>query len=86
MVAEPDGGRDIAPSLWRQVLDPASGTILAYGQVRRDDLQPGDRIKGPALIVEDETTTVVSPRYDATIDGRGYIVLNRTIAQDGTRS
>jgi N-methylhydantoinase A len=86
MVAEPDGGRDIAPSLWRQVLDPASGTILAYGQVRRDDLQPGDRIKGPALIVEDETTTVVSPRFDAIIDARGYIVLNRTIAQDGTQS
>jgi N-methylhydantoinase A len=86
MVAEPDGGRDIAPSLWRQVLDPASGTILAYGQVRRDDLQPGDRIKGPALIVEDETTTVVSPRFDAIIDARGYIVLNRTFAQEGTQS
>jgi N-methylhydantoinase A len=80
---EPDGGRDITPTLWRPVLDPASGVTLSYGQLRRADLRPGDRIKGPALIVEDETTTVVSPRFDAAIDARGYIVLTRTSAQDG---
>jgi hypothetical protein len=38
------------------------------------------------LIVEDETTTVVSPRFDAVIDARGYIVLTRTSAQDGMTS
>jgi N-methylhydantoinase A len=80
---EPDGGRAMTPTLWRQVLDPASGATLSYGQLRRADLRPGDRIKGPALIVEDETTTVVSPRFDAVIDARGYIVLTRTSAKDG---
>ncbi len=80
---EPDGCRDVTSALWRPVLDPASGTTLSYGQLRRADLLPGDRIKGPALIVEDETTTVVSPRFDAVIDARGYIVLTRTSGQDG---
>jgi N-methylhydantoinase A len=83
---EPDGGRDMAPVLWRHVLDPASGKVLSYSQLRRDDLRPGDRIKGPALIIEDETTTVISPSFDAVIDARGYIVLTRIAAKDGITS
>ena len=41
------------------------------------DLAPGACIRGPAVIAEDETSTVVSPRFDARIDGFGYIELNR---------
>ena len=29
------------------------------------------------MIAEDETSTIVSPAFDAAIDGRGYIVLTR---------
>jgi N-methylhydantoinase A len=83
---ETDGGRDIAPTVWRHVLDAASGQVLSYGQLRRADLRPGDRIKGPALIIEDETTTVISPSFDAVIDARGYIVLTRTAVKDGITS
>ncbi len=43
----------------------------------RETLQPGERISGPALIAEDQTTTVVTAHYDAAIDARGYIVLTR---------
>jgi N-methylhydantoinase A len=39
---------------------------------------PGDVIAGPALIIEDETTTFVAPNWDARIDGLGYIVLTRS--------
>jgi N-methylhydantoinase A len=41
----------------------------------RETLQPGARVSGPALIAEDQTTTVVTAHYDAAIDARGYIVL-----------
>jgi N-methylhydantoinase A len=41
----------------------------------REQLNPGDRIAGPALIAEDQTTTVVTARYQAEIDGRRYIIL-----------
>jgi hypothetical protein len=29
------------------------------------------------VIAEDDTSTVVSPRFDARVDGFGYIELNR---------
>ena len=76
----------MAPSLRRHVLDPASGKVVSYRLLRRADLRPGDRIKGPALIVEDETTTVISPSFDAVIDAREYIVLTRIAAKDGITS
>ncbi|OUJ15986.1 hydantoinase/oxoprolinase family protein [Acetobacter sp. DsW_063] len=41
----------------------------------RKTMRPGDALSGPALIREDETTTYVSARYDAHIDGSGNIVL-----------
>jgi N-methylhydantoinase A len=43
----------------------------------RTRLVPGARIVGPALIIEDETTTVVAPKFEATVDALGYLVLTR---------
>jgi N-methylhydantoinase A len=43
----------------------------------REQLSSGDRLAGPALISEDQTTTVVSSGYDCSINSRGYIVLTR---------
>ncbi|MDH3612445.1 MAG: hydantoinase/oxoprolinase family protein [Gammaproteobacteria bacterium] len=57
--------------------DPAMAGRTDAHVFLRDQLAPGDRISGPALITEDQTTTVVTSSYDATIDARGYIVLTR---------
>ena len=43
----------------------------------RAGLRPGMRVRGPALIPESQTTTVVSEAFDARIDGRGNIVLEK---------
>jgi len=43
----------------------------------RADLKPGDMFAGPALIVESQTTTVVTSTYDGEIDAYSNIVLNR---------
>ena len=43
----------------------------------RDALAAGDRIRGPALVVEAQTTTFVSAGFEATIDGGLNIVLVR---------
>jgi len=73
----------VVPGAWREpagqraVSDPASGIRHAFGLFFRTDLVPGDRLRGPALIVERETTTVISSVFDAAIDARGYIVLTR---------
>ncbi len=43
----------------------------------RDRLEPGTTIAGPALIVEDQTTTVVTSAFDAAVNSLGYIVMTR---------
>ena len=43
----------------------------------RDELVPGSRIAGPAIIAEAQTATVVSATFDASIDRFGNIVLDR---------
>jgi len=43
---------------------------------RRESLRAGDSIAGPALIIENQTTTLVSPNFNALIDRVGNIILN----------
>jgi N-methylhydantoinase A len=61
----------------RRLFDPESGTALDVPVYWRADLAPGARIAGPAVIAEDETTTFVSATFDAAINARGCIVLER---------
>ena len=70
----------------RNVPAPAGTRTLTLGQAgdetmaacfRRADLAPGDAVTGPALIVEPQTTTFVSPRFEARIDTAGNIVMTR---------
>jgi N-methylhydantoinase A len=67
------------PARLRRVLDPIDGEFRDVPIYYRRDLSPGAAIAGPAVIVEDETSTVVSPRFDAVIDGFGYIELRRRV-------
>jgi N-methylhydantoinase A len=70
-------GEAAVPTSWRDVLDPGEGRVRSHAVYRRPDLRPGHTVQGPALIVEDETTTVISPPFDAHIDAHGYIVMTR---------
>ena len=36
--------------------------------------------RGPCLIVEDQTATSVSAKFDVHVDARGYLVLERNAA------
>jgi 5-oxoprolinase (ATP-hydrolysing) len=53
---------------------------------RRRDLAPGQRVTGPALIVEDFATTVVEPGWQAELTGRGDLVAARVIPLPGRRA
>ncbi len=81
---EPNGVADApakiaapAPVSRCQVFEPAKTDFVEAALYRREDLAPGMTIPGPALIVEDQTTTVVGSHFDAAINHLGYIVLNR---------
>jgi N-methylhydantoinase A len=75
--AEPTDSRTIMPTDVRTVLDVSSGETQLYTVARRLDLRPGDRISGPALIVEDGTTTVVTSAFNLTVDAYDNLVLTR---------
>jgi len=59
----------------REVLDPASGRHEKAAIHERLSLSPGMSLDGPALIVEDGTTTVVPKGFLARINALGQIVL-----------
>jgi N-methylhydantoinase A len=64
----------------RSVLDARLGRRLRVGVYDRRQLSPGASIKGPALIVEDGTSTYISPSFDATVDAGGALVLTARAA------
>jgi N-methylhydantoinase A len=70
-----------APSSTRRVFEPGLGRSVDMPVYRRAEMAPGSRISGPALIAEDETTTFVTARFDAAIDGARSIVLSRKPVQ-----
>jgi N-methylhydantoinase A len=65
------------PARHRPVFDPELGEFVTVAIYDRRDLKPGAQIAGPAIIVEDETSTVVTRLFDATVDAFGYIELTR---------
>jgi N-methylhydantoinase A len=68
------------PRSQRPIVDPETGEFREVAIYWRGDLAVGARIEGPAVIAEDETSTVVSARFDARIDQFGYIELTRNEA------
>jgi N-methylhydantoinase A len=71
-------GRTVAgTSLSRQVFDPARGEALAAAIVERSSLASGARLAGPAVVVERETSTVVTSRFDVVMQDDGSLLLVR---------
>jgi N-methylhydantoinase A len=61
----------------RLVFDPSSDGLQDSRIVDRGALSTGDRVEGPAVIVERETSTVVTSPFDAVLQGDGTILLIR---------
>jgi N-methylhydantoinase A len=74
-------GTAAAATASRSVFDPVGGAMLDSSVHDRTHLASGARIVGPALIVERETTTVVTSTFDAVIQDDGSILLVRKGAQ-----
>jgi len=70
-------GRNVEAPRRASLFDPETGADQAAGLFLRSALVPGDRFAGPALVVEDQTTTVVPRGFQAHVDGRGYLVMER---------
>jgi N-methylhydantoinase A len=71
----PDQAAGAAGSV--EVVDPLTGRLQKTNLYIRPLLAPGSMLDGPALIVEDETTTLVTGNFTAAIDAFGSIVMTR---------
>ena len=48
---------------------------------RAENLQPGHRIPGPAIITDANATTVIEPQWQAEVTAQGHLLLTRTTAR-----
>ncbi|WP_296746939.1 hydantoinase/oxoprolinase family protein [Mesorhizobium sp.] len=61
----------------RAVFDPASGSARSTGILDRTTLRAGERASGPVVIVERETSTVVTSPFDVVMQDDGSLLLVR---------
>ncbi|MGI9501276.1 MAG: hydantoinase/oxoprolinase family protein, partial [Geminicoccaceae bacterium] len=78
LVAAPAAVRKRAgPMGWRDVYEPAHGGFRPFALHRRADLLPGAQFEGPAIVMEDQTSTIVPAGWQVSIAGNLEIVLER---------
>ena len=70
-----NGGGDPAPAAQTELF--ADGRMEKAAVQIRAALRPGDRVAGPAVLVEDTATTVVEPGWEARLTESGNLVLER---------
>lgn len=65
----------------RRIQCDLTGQPIDAAVILRGDLRPGDQINGPALVVEPQTTTLVSTGFQLSVDGFLNLVLERNGGQ-----
>ena len=71
---------DAVPARTQLVRDTTTGEVSPWSVHDRAALAPGVHIVGPAIVAEDETSTLVCQGWSATINGLGYIELTQETA------
>jgi N-methylhydantoinase A len=61
----------------RRIFDAREQRFVDAAVYQRADLQASDRVEGPAVIIETETSTVLTSRYRATRQADGCLLLTR---------
>ena len=79
-------GRDVAPDRIRRVYDAASASTTDAGVVQRHALDVGDRVVGPAVIVETQTTTLLSSTQQAVMQPDGCLLVTRSDDTDALKA
>ena len=69
------GTRAAMPSGKRQVFDAQSGRFVEASVISRGAMQAGDFIKGPAVITERETSTIVTAGREAVMQADGCLLI-----------
>ena len=59
----------------RQTYDAGLRTEVTAEEVRRADMAPGTVVEGPAVITEDETSTILTTAFSATLQNDGALLI-----------
>lgn len=78
VVPEPHAARPVAPTRQKSIRCDVTGNDVTAGVFKREDLVPGDRLAGPALVVEPQSTTFVSSDFELSVDTDSNLLLSRT--------
>ncbi len=79
--AQPTRNTTQLPTPARTVTMHTGGKAHATPVFRRDSLGPGQTIRGPAIIAEQNATTVVEPGWQAAVTALNHLVLTRSEAR-----
>jgi 5-oxoprolinase (ATP-hydrolysing) len=83
-IPNPGDGAEPHPVARHQVV--FGGTSHETAFYERAGLAPGNRISGPAVVVESTSTTVLEPGWSARMSERGHLLLERTIPRASARA
>jgi N-methylhydantoinase A len=72
-----EAGLTVEPANSCEAYDPERGERLAFALYHRDMLSPGVVLDGPAIIAEDQTSTLVPPDWRASVAFNHAVVLDR---------
>jgi N-methylhydantoinase A len=76
-VAAVDEGSVVAPAKTHRLFEASQGAFLNAGIHERDGLKPGDVVKGPAIVVERETSTMLTAAFKAIVQSDGCLLVTR---------
>jgi len=66
----------------RNIFDAREQTFVEAGIYQRESMEVGDEVTGPAIIVEIETTTIVTSGYKATMQDDRCLLMQRKTGGD----
>jgi N-methylhydantoinase A len=74
-VAIVDASYEVVSDRTRLVHDSATGGAVEAAVVERHALEPGHRVRGPAVIVESQTTTWIGSRHEVVAQADGCLLV-----------
>ncbi len=69
--------KPVKPKLKRSIFDAREQTMVEAGLFDRDLLVAGNQVSGPAIIVENETTTIVTSAFEAIMQSDRCLLVQR---------
>jgi N-methylhydantoinase A len=61
----------------RQIIDPQTGAVIELDVYWRDALAPGAELDGPAVVAEDQTSSLIPKGFKAKVDAFGHLEITR---------